>query len=103
MKRSHTDSDNGCKTQKINKSYEELIIDHLRESGLSVYLIDGSESQMCEDIISGKRTDIQRGNTGIYQKISVGDSLLLSDKSIIEFEVTEINDNTGTLTFGIRF
>lgn len=92
------------KTEQNNDRYEVYVSDSVKDSDnddnihdmSTVHLLSFKDPEGCplyEQIVEGKKTVEGRKNSPTYQKINVGDTLLLSDKSkgILECKVTYIN------------
>lgn len=80
--------------------YEKYVSDSVKDEEIhskkKVHLLNFKDPEGCslyEQIKNGNKTVEGRKNSSIYQKIKVGDMLLLSDRSkgILECEVTYVN------------
>lgn len=85
------------KSNKFSDDYEDYVSDSVKDDDKSnVHLISFKQPEGCplyEQIMEGNKTVEGRKNSPLYQKIQVGDTLLLSDRSrgILELKVTYIH------------
>jgi len=91
------------KAEQNNDRFEEYISDSVKDDENdnihetnNIHLLSFKDPEGCplyEQIVEGKKTVEGRKNSPTYQKINVGDMLLLSDRSkgILECEVTYVN------------